>query len=346
MPFLDTLNKGETFIIGEVAQAHDGSLRTAHQYVDLIADCGVNAVKFQTHIASAESTIREPWRVKMATSDKTRFDYWKRMEFTESEWAELRDHCVDRKVSFLSSPFSVEAVELLDQLGVEVWKIASGEVSNIPMITAMLATKKPIILSTGLSKLNEIDKLATWILGLEVDLTVLQCTSEYPCPAELTGLNVISDFKNRWRCRVGLSDHSGTIFPSLAARSLGASVLELHVTSSRDAGGVDGPSSVTPIELKELVRGVRFLDTLFQNPVDKSVLSPNAEKIKTIFGRSVVAKYDLATGHVVSLDDLAYKKPGGGLQWEHCGDLLGKSLKRSILKDDLITVEDTTEVTQ
>ena len=346
MSLVESLAKSETIIIAEVAQAHDGSLKSAHEYIDLVADTGASAVKFQTHIAHAESTIREPWRVKMATADKTRFDYWQRMEFKESEWVELRDHCTNRDLSFMSSPFSIEALDLLDRLGVEVWKLASGEVSNTPLVEAMIKTGKPIILSTGLSTIAELDEVINLILKSDIDLTILQCTSEYPCPPELTGLNLITEFEKKWGCRVGISDHSGTIFPSLAAKTLGASVIEVHITSSRDSEGVDSPSSITPAELQMLVSGVEFLDAAIKNPVNKTRLSTSAEEMRRIFGRSVVANNDLKVGHRIQISDLVYKKPGGGLSWKDIGTVINRKVVRPVSRDDLITEENTSEATK
>ena len=138
-------------IIAEVAQAHDGSLGAAHAYIDAIADAGADAVKFQTHIAEAESTPHEPWRVKFSKQDATRYDYWKRIEFTEEQWLGLKQHADERNLIFLSSPFSIEAVDLLTRIGVRYWKIASGEVSNLPMLEHILKTRLPIILSSGMS---------------------------------------------------------------------------------------------------------------------------------------------------------------------------------------------------
>ena len=346
MSLLESLSRSETIVIAEVAQAHDGSLESAHEYIDLIANAGANAVKFQTHIAHAESTIREPWRVKMSTPDKTRFDYWQRMEFSESEWIELRDHCINRGLSFMSSPFSIEALNLLDRLGVEVWKLASGEVSNTPLVEAMIKTKKPIILSTGLSTWSELDEVVKWILESDIDLTVLQCTSEYPCPPESTGLNLITEYRKKWGCRVGISDHSGTIFPSLAAKTLGAAVIEVHITSSRDSKGVDSPSSITPEELKTLVNGVKFIDAAIRNPADKTRLSASAEEMRRIFGRSVVANSNLEVGHRIEISDLVYKKPGGGLSWKDIGTLINRRIVRPVLRDDLITEANISEATK
>src|SRR5262245_14472502 len=144
-------------IVGEVAQAHEGSLGFAHAYIEAIATTGADAVKFQTHIAAAESTPLEPWRVKFSEQDASRYDYWKRMEFTEDQWCGLKKHADEKGLKFLSSPFSVEAVELLTRVGVSAWKIASGEVSNTQMFERIAATKLPVILSSGMSPLSEID---------------------------------------------------------------------------------------------------------------------------------------------------------------------------------------------
>src|SRR3990172_4093535 len=141
----------ECLIIGEVAQAHDGSLGIAHSFIDAIADAGANAVKFQTHIASAESTRAEPWRVAFSRQDASRYDYWKRMEFSEEQWSGLRAHAHERGLLFLSSPFSIEAIQLLRRIGVDAWKVASGEITNPEALAEMTQGGLPIILSTGMS---------------------------------------------------------------------------------------------------------------------------------------------------------------------------------------------------
>src|SRR4051812_39434943 len=151
------LQKGRCLIIGEVALTHDGSLGLAHAFVDAIADAGADAVKFQTHIAAAESTPSEPFRVKFSRQDKTRYDYWKRMEFTEEGWRGLAEHAHERGIVFLSSPFSIEAVDLLERVGMPLWKIASGETSNTMLLDRILDTGKPVLLSTGMSPIEEID---------------------------------------------------------------------------------------------------------------------------------------------------------------------------------------------
>ncbi|MBW2435620.1 MAG: N-acetylneuraminate synthase family protein, partial [Deltaproteobacteria bacterium] len=181
-------------IVAEVAQAHDGSLGMAHAYIDAIADAGADAVKFQTHIAAAESTPQEPWRIKFSQQDATRYDYWQRMEFSEAQWLGLKDHADERGLIFLSSPFSLEAVDLLSRIGVAAWKVPSGETSNTPMLDKMIKTGLPVILSTGMSTLDEIDGAVNRIKDGGVSLVVLQCTTAYPCPPEKIGINLISFF--------------------------------------------------------------------------------------------------------------------------------------------------------
>ena len=228
-PALAGLGSGRCLIIGEVALTHDGSLGLAHAFVDAIANSGADAVKFQTHIAAAESTPSEPFRVTFSRQDETRYDYWKRMEFTEEQWRGLADHARQRGMLFLSSPFSVQAVELLDRIGMPIWKIASGETSNTMLLDRILGTRKPVLLSTGMSPIEEIDAAVARVRARDVDVGVFQCTTAYPCPAEKVGLNLIPFYRERYGCWVGLSDHSATIYPGLAGAALGMDMLEVHV---------------------------------------------------------------------------------------------------------------------
>jgi N,N'-diacetyllegionaminate synthase len=333
-------DRGRCMIVGEVAQAHDGSLGTAHAYIDAIAGAGADAVKFQTHIAAAESTPSEPWRVKFSRQDATRFDYWKRMEFTEAQWHGLRKHAGERGLKFLSSPFSVEAVDLLTRVGVAAWKIASGEVSNIPMFERIAATGLPVILSTGMSDLNEIGAAVNSVKARALPLTVLQCTSAYPCPPERVGLNLIPLFREMYGCGVGLSDHSGTIYPGLAAATLGIDVLEVHVTFSREMFGPDVPASVTTAELKQLVDGIRFIEKMKANPVSKDAMAAETAPLRDLFTKSVVARIDLPAGTILHDEHLTAKKPGTGIPASRWNEVTNRTLKRAVKADTLIMEDD------
>ena len=332
------------FVVGEVAQAHDGSLGMAHAFIDAIADAGADAVKFQTHIASAESTDREPWRVRFSLQDATRRDYWRRMEFQETEWAGLKAHAESRGLQFLSSPFSMEAVDLLERLGVPAWKVASGEVTTGPLLDRMLATRRPILLSTGMSTIAEIDALVARIRRRRAGLAILQCTTAYPCPPERVGLNLIPEFEQRYACPVGLSDHSGTIFPGLAAAALGARIVEVHVTLSREMFGPDVAASVTTSEFATLIQGVRAIERMLQHPVCKDTVAGELSDLRRAFSKAVVARTELRAGTLLTEAHLALKKPAGALPASALPRLIGLRLRRDMAVDEPFEPADLLEI--
>lgn len=327
-------------VVAEVAQAHDGSLGTAHAFIDAIANAGADAVKFQTHIAAAESTPAEPWRVKFSPQDETRYDYWKRMEFTRPQWQELKAHADQRGLLFLSSPFSLEAFEMLSEVGVAAWKVASGELSNAPMFERMLVTGLPIILSSGMSAWAELDAAVKRVQAAGNDLTVLQCSSIYPTPADKLGLNILPELRRRYGCHVGLSDHSGTVFAGVAAAALGADLIEVHVTLSREAFGPDVPASITTAELQQLVEGARFIRTALDNPVDKDQMAENLAPMRSLFTKSIAATADLAAGQRLETQHVGLRKPGTGLPPSRLPEILGRKLRRAVPAGTLVSEED------
>jgi len=328
-------------VIAEIAQAHDGDIEMAHAYIDASAQAGADAIKLQTHIADAESTLAEPWRVKFSASDKTRFDYWKRMEFSEKQWTELHAHAKEKGLLFVSSPFSIQAVDLLSRIGVDAWKIASGEVNNLPMIEAIAALGKPVLLSSGMSPWAEIDQAVAILKAGKAAMAVMQCTSVYPTPPEKTGLNIPGELRQRYGCAVGLSDHSGAIFPALACAGAGTlDVLEVHVTFRREDSGPDVPASITFEEMNTLIEGLRFIEKARAHPVDKDAMAAELSDLRLIFTKSIVAAIDLAEGTVLEPAHLALKKPGTGLPASRLDDVLGKTLKRSFNRDDFLGEDD------
>ncbi|HXG87678.1 MAG TPA: N-acetylneuraminate synthase family protein [Vicinamibacterales bacterium] len=331
---------GRTFVIGEVALSHDGSLGLAHAFIDAIAAAGADAVKFQTHIAAAESTPSEPFRVKFSTQDATRYQYWQRMEFTEPQWQELATHAQRAGMVFMSSPFSVEAVELLERLDMALWKIGSGEVSNDPMLDRIADIGKPILLSSGMSAMAELDRVIARLKRRDVELGVLQCTTAYPCPPEKIGLNLLDVFRQRYDCLTGLSDHSATIYPSLAAAALGADVVEVHVTLSREMFGPDVVASLTTTELRQMVDGIRFIERMKANPVDKDLIAHDMAGLRAIFNKSIVARVALEPGTVLGAEHLTVKKPGTGLAAARLPELVGRRIKRRVAADALLAEED------
>lgn len=338
---LDELARADAncLIIAEVAQSHDGSLGQAHAFIDAIADAGADAVKFQTHIAAAESSPDEPWRVKFSPQDETRYEYWQRMEFSKEQWKGLKQHAEERGLLFLSTPFSYQAVELLEEIGMKVWKIASGEVGNFPLLRKICETGKPVILSSGMSGWDELFEAVEIVREFGNPLAVLQCTSAYPCPPEKVGLNLIEEFKTRYECASGLSDHSGNIYASLAAAALGAEVLEIHVCLSREMFGPDVPASVTTGELKQLVEGVRAIEKMKANPVDKEKMAEELTDLRKIFTKSIFAGSTLSAGTILREEHLQIKKPGTGISPSKLPLLIGSRLRHDLKAGDMLLFE-------
>ncbi len=324
------MNPNKVFLIAEIGQAHEGSLGIAHSYIDALADTGIDAVKFQTHIAEAESSIYEPFRVKFSYEDTTRFDYWKRMEFTPEQWAGLKKHCEDKGLEFISSPFSNAAVDLLAQLEVQKYKIGSGEVSNFLMLEKIARTGKAILLSSGMSSFTELDATLHFLRPFGNSISILQCTTAYPTQPEQWGLNVIPELKNRYNLPVGFSDHSGDIYAGLAAVTLGASILEFHVVFHKKMFGPDAPASLTPAQIKLLVKGVRQLEIALSISIDKEQ-NEHFQPLKAIFEKSLAVNKALPQGYQLTMNDLEAKKPKGyGLDANLFSDVLGKKLNRPL----------------
>jgi N,N'-diacetyllegionaminate synthase len=327
-------------IIGEVGQNHDGSLGLAHSFIDAVADAGADAVKFQTHIADAESTLEEPFRVNFSRQDSSRWAYWKRIEFAREEWFGLAEHARQRGLIFMSSPFSEEAVDLLLECEIGVWKVASGETQNIQLLDRILETGLPVIVSTGMSTVEEIRDTVAYVREAGCAIGILQCTSRYPTPPEEVGVDLIPTYRQLFNCPVGLSDHSGKIFSGLAAVTLGANLLEVHVTLSREMFGPDIPASLTTGELRQLVEGVRFTEQMLRRPTDKNELARGLHAQKQIFSKSVVARRSLTAGHVLTKDDLALKKPGIGISPRNMSEVIGRRLRRDLNPDEFLSHED------
>jgi N,N'-diacetyllegionaminate synthase len=329
-----------TFIIAEVAQAHDGSLGLAHAYIDAAAKTGADAVKFQTHIAAEESSPQETWRVKFSRQDATRYDYWKRMEFTVEQWAGLKQHAEEKGLAFLSSPFSLAAIQMLERIGVPAWKVASGEVTNQLFLDAMISTRIPILVSSGMSYLEELDATMAQIKTAGIRAAVFQCTTAYPCPPEKIGINQISELMARYGCPVGLSDHSGTPYPSLAAVTLGARLIEAHITLSREMFGPDTSASLTTQEFTQMVEGVRFIDKMIAHPIDKKANAEKMGPMRKMFGQSLVASTDLQAGTVICKENLSCRKPGTGIPSANINSVLGKKLRVAVKASQFLRSDD------
>lgn len=328
------------FLIAEVAQAHDGSLGFAHSFIDIAADAGVDAIKFQTHIASAESTHDEKFRVPFSFEDTTRFDYWRRMEFTGQQWEGLACHASEKGLIFMSSCFSVEAVEMMRGLGMPAWKVGSGEVESDELLDAMAAGGEPILLSTGIAGLSALERQVERISRKQVPVALFQCTTRYPTPLEEVGLNVIDEFNRCFGCPVGLSDHSGSIWPSVAAMARGAALIEVHIAMHRQQFGPDTAASLDPAQLRQLTEARDAIAAMLQRPVDKDLAGKGMGDTRKLFGKSLALKAPLPAGTVLRPEHLTLKKPGGGLGRQAAVELIGRRLARSVPAYRLLRLDD------
>ena len=338
----DNSGNNEVLIIGEIAQAHDGSLGAAHAYIDAIADAGADVVKFQTHIAASESTRQEPWRVNFSYEDELRYDYWKRMEFTDEQWKGLKDHAEERGLVFLSTPFSVDAAMMLDRMGMTMWKISSGEVSDPWLLNFILSTGKPIIFSTGMSTESEIEQYAQNLIFHNAQFALLQCTTNYPVAPERVGLNVLEEFIKKYPI-VGLSDHSGEMWPSLSAVTMGAKIIEVHVCLSKYDFGPDVPASLTQEKFAEMIKGIRYISKMKNNPINKDYVSSELSRNSQIFAKSVCAKIPIHKGTILTREMLALKKPANGIPAREVENIIGKKVIRDFAIDEFIKQSDVGE---
>jgi len=324
-------------VIAEVGSVHDGSFGNARRLIDVAAECGADVVKFQTHIASAE-TLRDAPMPPYFTGEP-RYEYFERTAFTLEQWEALKAHCESRKVEFLSSPFSVEAVELLEKIGVRRYKVPSGEVTNLPYLEVVAQTGKPVLFSSGMSNWAELDAAVNTILRHHDRLTVMQCTSEYPVPHERVGLNVMTEMRERYKLPVGLSDHTLTNYAAYAAVVLGASVIEKHFTLSRHLYGSDAKHSLEPADFADLVHGVRAIEMILANPINKDDITRH-KGMKETFEKSLVAVIDIPAGARLTREMIGIKKPGTGIRAARLHEVLGKRTTRRISAERVLMPTD------
>ena len=311
-------------IIAEIGSVHDGSFGNACKLIEAAAECGADVVKFQTHIAEAETLADAPSPTYF--KGEPRLDYFKRTAFSKEQWVAIKDVC--RSVN----------VDLLEEIGIDSYKIPSGEVSNIPLLTYVAETGKPVIVSSGMSSWNELD-VAVNVLSKGGPLSVMQCTSAYPCPPEKVGLNIIREMILRWNLPVGYSDHTLGDPASFAAAALGATFIEKHFTFSKLMYGSDAANSMEPADFKRFCSGLKDIWRMLENPVDKNNLS-DLSNMKLIFEKSIIINRPLSLGDVITTEDLAYKKPGDGIPASQWTKIIGRKVNKELPVNYKLKLED------
>ena len=331
--------KKPCLIIAEVGLAHEGSLGIAHSFIDAVASSGADAIKFQTHIAEKESSKNEPFRVNIFPQDKNRYDYWVRTSFSEKQWFELKKHAEDKNLLFLSTPFSIEAAELLMRIGIKGWKVGSGETNNIILLEKLSKFKLPILLSSGMSYIKELDFCINFLKNKNIPTLLMQCCSKYPCPPEDYGFNIISDFKKRYNIPIGYSDHSGELSTPIAAATLGADAVEIHVTWSKECFGPDTKASLNFEEFRTCIKSIRNIEKSLFNPINKDKEADTLSEMRYLFTKGLIASEDIKKGSIITSQVLDSKKPCDGISVFKYHEILGKKALFDIRKGTPIKSE-------
>jgi len=311
-------------IIAEAGINHNGDIKKAKMLIDAAANCGADVIKFQTHLPECEMLPQAP------TADyvgEPLFDLLKKVELSQKDHIELKDYATDKGILFLSTPFSREAVDLLEELGVEAYKVGSGEMTNLPLLEYIAAKGKPILLSTGMSTLDEVKESVAFLRQFTESLVILHCVSSYPTKYEDLNLGFITKLKKEFGLPVGISDHSVGIYSALAAVALGACVVEKHFTIDRDWPGPDQKASITPPELAELVKGVRAIEKTLG---DAKRVTPEESEIQKMARESVVSLVDIPKGAVIEEGMVWVKRPGTGIPAKDLNRVIGMRAQKDI----------------
>lgn len=333
------IGEGEPcFIIAEAGVNHNGDIKLAKKLIDVAKETGADAVKFQSF--KAESVVvkdaQKAGYQKETTGEGSQYEMIKSLELSKEEFGELAEYARKKDIMFLSSPFDKESVDLLHELDVPAFKIGSGEITNFPLLRYVAKKGKPIILSTGMSTLGEVEEALNVIRSEGVkDIILLHCVSNYPAKIEEVNLRAMQTLKCAFKLPVGFSDHTLGITVPIAAVALGACVIEKHFTLNRNLPGPDHKASLEPNELKEMIKAIMDVEKALGDGIKQP--TADEEEIKKVARRSIVAKVDIPEGVIIMKDMLDIKRPGIGIEPEHIERIIGKRAKVNIKKDKLIT---------
>ena len=327
-------------IIAEAGVNHNGSLELAKSLVDAAVDAGADFVKFQTFKANSLLTSSAPkaeYQVKNAGAGESQFEMIRRLELSEEMHEELWNYCAQKDIEFLSTGFDIPSIDYLKKLGVGIFKVPSGELTNLPLLRHIGSFKRDVILSTGMACLGEIEEAINMVEEAGTPrtyMTVLHCTTEYPTPMEEVNLRAMVNIGNALGVKVGYSDHTPGIEIPIAAVALGATVIEKHFTLDRNLPGPDHRASLEPDELKAMVAGIRNIERALGDGIKRP--SPSELKNKPIARKSLVASTDIKAGELFSVENLTARRPGTGVCPMRWDEVIGRSAPRDFNEDELI----------
>ena len=329
-----------TLIIAEAGVNHNGSLETAYKLIDVAVDAGVDVVKFQS--GKAEKVIskyaqKAEYQKNLTGTDESQLEMCQKFYLDYQAHLKLIKYCNQKKVRFLSSPFDIDSIGMLNQLGLDILKIPSGEITNLPYLEKIGALNKSIIMSTGMAELGEVKEALEILVNAGTNkkkVTILHCNTEYPTPYEDVNLNAMLTIRDKLGVKVGYSDHTLGIEVPTAAVVLGAEVIEKHFTLSKDMLGPDHKASLDPAELKSMVCSIRNVEKILGNGI--KCTSPSEQKNKTVARKSIVAFRPIKKGEVFCGNNITTKRPGLGISPMKWNDVIGVIAKRDFFADELI----------
>lgn len=325
-------------IIAEAGVNHNGSLAMAKQLADAAKAAGADIVKFQTakpELVISRFAEKAEYQKEQTGNEESQLEMCRRIHLTFDEHVQLKAYCDEIGIPYLSTPFDLDSIDLLEQMGTPMWKVPSGEITNLPYLEKIAATKKPVILSTGMSMLSEIEDALTILEdGGAGPITLLHCNTEYPTPIEDANLLAMQDLREQFGLPVGYSDHTTGIEADIAAAALGAVVIEKHFTLDKTLPGPDHKASLSPQELAAMVAAVRKTEKALGD--GKKHVTQSEAKNKPIARKSILAKRAIHKGEVFTAENLTVKRPGDGISPMRWYEVLGKTAKRDFAEDEKI----------
>lgn len=330
----------KVFIIAEAGVNHNGSLELAKKLVDVAVEAGADAVKFQTFKAEnlvSKSAKKAKYQVENTGSDESQYEMIKKLELGFDEFEELKKYCDEKGIMFLSTPFDDDSIEFLDKLGLEIFKIPSGEITNLPYLRKIGSLNKKVILSTGMADLGEVEDALDVLISAgtkKENITVLHANTEYPTPIEDVNLKAMQTIACAFGVDVGYSDHTLGIEVPIAAVAMGAKVIEKHFTFDRNLPGPDHRASLEPDELKAMIKAIRNIEKALGDGIKRP--SKSESKNIEIARKSIVAKRDIKKGEKFTEENLAVKRPGNGISPMRWDEIIGKIASRDYKEDELI----------
>ena len=328
------------FIIAEAGVNHNGKLELAKKLVDKAKVAGVECIKFQTFKSEncvTSNAEKAAYQRQQADAGESQLEMLRKLELSFDDFFELKNYCDMQKITFLSTPFDLESIDFLANLGMEFWKIPSGEITNLPYLIKIAKTHKPVIMSTGMSNLDEIQEALNVLEeNGSGEITLLHCTTEYPASYEDVNLRAMLTLKEKFNTPVGYSDHTMGIEVSVAAVAMGATVIEKHFTLDRSMEGPDHKASLEPHELRAMVSAIRNVEMAMGDGVKK----PAKSEMKNIAvaRKSIVASRNIKKGEVFSEDNLTTKRPGNGISPMRWYEVLGQRAVRDFEEDEMIVL--------